>query len=376
MSMRVAYDSEIFVRQQRGGISRYFAELIGNFSAHPELDVDPVLLFSRCSNQHLRQIVPQLTADMPELRAVPRGVPRMLHLSDRPKNAFLRYRAGGTHSQGRFDLLHTTYFRPQHPDIARSSNLAVTLYDMIPELLGMDMHSGPHRDKHQTLLRADLIISISQTSADQLHQLLPTTSSKTVVIPLGVSDAFLNGNPKSPTQVDFPYVLYVGSRKKYKGFELLLAALATLRSQGNDLGLAIAGEPLAADEMQAINEVLPASRVHQCTPDDDELAGLYRSAEAFVFPSAMEGFGLPILEALACGCPVVASDIPVFHEVAENFINFFEPGSAEDLARALAQMLVDSAGQAARSEAGIGHARQITWQATAKATAAAYGELA
>ena len=378
MTQQVAYDSEIFVRQQRGGISRYFAEIIHEFASDPALGVHATLLFDRCSNQHLRESATELTFGMPALRAVPRGIPRALHLNDPIKDAFVRYRAGGR-AQGpkagppaEYDWVHATYFRPMRADVARGRRLAVTIHDMIPERLGVDMKHGAHRSKHETLARADLILSISHATSRRLAELLPQTAGKTVVVPLGVSPLFLEAksSPKSP--VDFPYLLFVGSRLPYKRFDLLLAALKLLRSQGHDLGLVAAGEPLTAHEAMLVAADLPEERFVQLTPTDQDLAQLYAHAQAFVFPSELEGFGLPLLEALACGCPVVASDIEVFNEVGGECVRYFTPGSAEHLARVLVELLSDGPLLASLRTLGITRASHSTWRATAAATAAAY----
>ncbi|MDP2287975.1 MAG: glycosyltransferase family 1 protein [Actinomycetota bacterium] len=370
--LSVAFDSEIFVRQQRGGISRYFAELIGEYTRHEDLGIRASLLFSRSSNQHLRESVPSLTAQMPALRAVPRGVPRMLHLGDAFKDAFVNYRASSDQGGHGFDWVHATYFRPKRVDVARGQRLAVTLYDMTPELLGVDMQHGPHRGKHETLARADLILSISQASADQLAALMPAAASKTVVVPLGVSDVFLQAAPQEAAVVDFPYLLFVGSRLPYKRFDLLLAALAQLRGHGLDLGLVIAGEPLSEIEVRQVAQQLPTDRFAEFTPSDPKLAGLYSHASAFVFPSEMEGFGLPLLEAMACNCPVIASAIPVFHEVAGAAAHYFEPGNSEHLAEVIVEVLSNDDARVQLQSLGRQLALQSTWHATALATANAY----
>ncbi len=370
--LHVGFDREIFVRQSRGGISRYFAELMAQFDQDQQLQISPHLLFARCSNEHLRERVPEATSQLPALRSVPRGLPRLVNAADPIKDAYLRFRAGTTPASPKLDWLHASYLRPMASDLARAPRLAITVYDMTPELLHLDTSSGPYRGKAELARRADLILTISRTTAEQFNALMPGSEGKVVSIPLGVQSMFFERLDGSGPAVDFPYLLFVGSRAQYKRFDLLLAALAELREQGHDLGLVIAGPALAEQERAQVLAHLPADRVHASTPADQELVGLYRHARAFVFPSQHEGFGLPILEAFAASCPVVATDIPVFREVAGDAACYFEGSSAESLTQAVLTTITDEVGREQRVTAGHSRARAASWHATAEATAAAY----
>ncbi len=359
------------MRQERGGISRYFAELIHECNRDAQLQIKPQLLFSRCTNAHMRETVPELTSALAPLRPVPRGVPRLVNQSDALKDSYLRYRAG--HSGDRqCDWLHATYYRPMNRDLARADKLAITIYDMTPEILGASTSTGPHRGKHELAKRADLIFCISQTSAQHLNDRIPGLADKIVVTPLGVRAERFSAVKSPNTSVDFPYLLFVGSRTGYKRFDLAVLALARVRERGYDIGLAIAGAPLNASELAFLDVHLPSNRLHGGTPSDTELVELYQHASAFVFTSEHEGFGLPILEAFAAGCPVIASDIPVFHEVAGDAARYFESGSVESLTEAIMGVLTDDERRRLRQEVGMSKAQQATWQQTASKTAAAY----
>jgi glycosyltransferase involved in cell wall biosynthesis len=106
---------------------------------------------------------------------------------------------------------------------------------------------------------------------------------------------------------------------------------------------------------------------------DEELVHLYRSAAAVVFPSLYEGFGLPPLEAMACGCPVAASDATSLPEVCGDGAEYFDPRSAADMAGAIGRVLADHSACAAR---GLARAQRFTWAACARAHEDVYRELA
>ena len=104
---------------------------------------------------------------------------------------------------------------------------------------------------------------------------------------------------------------------------------------------------------------------------EDELRKVYVEAVAFIFPSLAEGFGLPLLEAMAVGCPVIASDIPVFREIADQSVLFFDPHSVEDLAAAMRRSL-ENRPDAAKAAAAKEHARSFSWDTTAAVSAQTY----
>ncbi|MDO8732908.1 MAG: glycosyltransferase family 1 protein [Actinomycetota bacterium] len=372
MSMRVAYDREMFVRQERGGITRYFSELIRCLADHPELGIEPSLTFSRCSNEHLLAALPEMTAAMPTLRLVPRGVPRMVNSEDLIKDSYLRYRAGSRGKSEQFDWLHATSYRPMKSDLAHGTRIAVSIYDMFAVGGEARRWADPHRGKRELASRADLVIAISQTTAGLFNELLPGNEAKVVVTPLGVRSEFFEQTESVQAPIAFPYLLFVGARALYKRFDLLCAALELVRNRGHDIGLVVAGAPVTDEELAMVGSAARTDRFCALTPTDAELAALYQRATAFVFPSEMEGFGLPLLEAAAAGCPLIASDIPIFHEVAGDAGWFFSSGDAESLAVTIESVLNSSVDRVAKQGLGRERAQESTWMATATATANAY----
>jgi glycosyltransferase involved in cell wall biosynthesis len=105
---------------------------------------------------------------------------------------------------------------------------------------------------------------------------------------------------------------------------------------------------------------------------DTELLDAYRGARLFVFPSLHEAFGLPVLEALACGTPVLASDIPALHEVGDDIVEYTKPDQVSDMADKMAQSLANTAAVERARQYGPGHARRFSWAATAAQTSAVY----
>ena len=364
----VLYDREIFVRQNFGGISRYFSELFRQFRTSESLLIDPLLGFSRSSNVHLQETLQNLSLEMPPLRPSLRGLPRLMNGPGLVKDAFFTYRAG-RNPHGFVDIIHATYLRPRATDRHRARYRVVTIQDVIAEDLNFPRRHPARRGKGKIICEADLIITTSALTASTLKADWPNASF--CVIPLGVGDEFFAEQTNEPPIVPFPYVLFVGARSSYKNFKVLVEALQLVR-KNYDVGLVCTGPPMSTLEMQEMDFLLQHRRFRHVQATDEQLPGLYRNSSGFVFPSRMEGFGLPVLEAAASGCPVILSDIPAFRELADSWAKFFDPTSPDNLALALTQILENP-------ELGLAptavRANLPTWRTSAQLHAKAYAGL-
>ena len=371
----VAFDREVFLWQTSGGVSRYFSNLIGQFAINRELNTDPVLLFRATVNRHLADLAIDGVRVLP-FADVPAAAVKAARHQPIPRLRELTLSAlGGSCARGMYDIVHLTHFQPRERDTQSGARLAVTVHDMIPEMRPSDWHGRhPHPRKKELVLSADLVFCVSSATADSLNELYGRIPGKVVTAPHGVNHSiFQPQSPPLPSRLDRPYVLYVGSRSRYKNFGVLLSALSILRKEGRDLGLVlVGGGVLRRAERRSIAGLLSAGEFRHCFPSDQELAILYNSSTVLCFPSLQEGFGLPILEAMACGCPTVISDIPVFHEVGGDAAEYFDPYSAESLANKLSEVLRDSERRKNLRAKGLERAACFTWHNTAKLVCEAY----
>ena len=185
---------------------------------------------------------------------------------------------------------------------------------------------------------------------------------------------FRSGDEQTPTQ---PYFLYVGSRAKtYKNFETLLLAFAAVVSVNPDILLCIVGSLFNEAEQRQIAELQLTDRIqHYKYASDTHLAKLYRCSVAFVYPSRYEGFGIPPLEAMACGTVVVAANSSSIPEVVGDAGILFDPMSVSDLADILID-LIDSPSQRERLIAKGGERHQLfSWEKTTTKTVTVYHSL-
>ena len=132
---------------------------------------------------------------------------------------------------------------------------------------------------------------------------------------------------------------------------------------------------MTASEMRVLQAAgVPSERVVSLRCDDDELADLYTSADCFVFPTLVEGFGIPLLEAARCGCPIACSDIPVFREILPSGARYFAPCNADEIAAAITGCL-ESGRHSPDVALAKATAEAFSWQRTAEQTMRFYGSL-
>lgn len=184
-----------------------------------------------------------------------------------------------------------------------------------------------------------------------------------------------SGSLTGASPVDSPYLLWVGMRTHYKNFEGLLQAYARWSQRGQVRLVAVGGGPFLPAQKAIIEQLGIADRItHLLNVNDATLLQLYNSAAALVYPSLVEGFGLPILEALACGYPVVATRIPTSLEVGGD-IPFYVDLTASDIpanmVAALDQALAHGR-DPARVDAGLRVAQGYSWESTAQQTLEVY----
>ncbi|MDR2695784.1 MAG: glycosyltransferase family 4 protein [Deltaproteobacteria bacterium] len=188
------------------------------------------------------------------------------------------------------------------------------------------------------------------------------------VVHLGVDSAWAESFP-APTAASAPYFLAVGNIKPHKNIRLLCRAFARI-ADSCDAKLVLAGEHsgfrTSETSTDILAEICPGRIRFTGAVEQKTLISLVAGAQALIFPSRYEGFGLPPLEALAAGVPVAASDIPPVREVCAEHVRYFSPDNEAQLSQALCDMLALSPEERrAQGEAGRAHARRFSWEAAA-----------
>ncbi len=298
-------------------------------------------------------------------------------------------------------VYHSPYYlmpyRPGAPAV-------FTCHDLIP-LIFREYFSARqrliYRFTHQLALNsAQITIAVSHSTRHDLQRFFNVNPDRIVVTYEGVDGHF---KPSTRAEIDrvrqhyaLPecYVLYFGSNKPHKNVPRLIEAFAKLgmREQGSEIrdrglgirdwrlgiGLVIAGhwDDRYPEAKQRVEQLNMKDIVRFIGPvRDDELPALYSGAELFAFPSEYEGFGLPVLEAMACGVPVVCSNRSSLPEVAGDAALLCDPSNIVTLARAIEQALTDRDMRVMLQQHGLARAAQFTWDQTAQDTLHVYRAL-
>jgi glycosyltransferase involved in cell wall biosynthesis len=347
---------------QRTGVGRYTAALLDELAGQPDLDVRATAFTVR-GRGRLRSRLPA------GIRA--RGLPAPARLLRRawrrlpmPPIEFIT---------GRCDVFHATNFIL--PPAIRAAGV-LTVHDLAflerPDELAPSEQDLPELVR-RSARRAAIVCTPTTAVARQVVHRLGVRDDRIVVTPLGVDPAwFVAAAPSAEAfrRLGLPkdYVLFVGTAQPRKGLDVLLAA-HTLASKSPDVPpLVLAG---AAGWGPEVN-ITDHKRVLRTgyLPEVD-LRRVMAGAAALVLPSRDEGFGLPILEALACGIPVVATDAPALVEVAGGYAQHVPVGDVEALAAALATVN-DAARDPKTAAARRAHASEYTWHGCAESTIDAY----
>jgi glycosyltransferase involved in cell wall biosynthesis len=278
------------------------------------------------------------------------------------------------------DLYHATAYALPAGGVA-GTRLVLTIHDLVaelfPEALGF-RHRLAFRRTFRSASAAERVITVSRTTRRDLlarHALAP---ERVVAVPNGVASSFrAPGHGVGGSGFPSPFLLYVGGLDPLKNVTLLLDVIERARARSIDVHLVIAGEegPRRAALAAAAAGRRLDDRVHAVGHlEDARLAAAYRDALAFVFPSRYEGFGLPPLEAMASGCPVISSPAGALREVLGDAANLRDPSDVEGWVEAVGSLLHDPAARRALVEAGTLRAAGFTWERTARETLAVYRE--
>lgn len=355
--MKLFYDGLIYdiYRHRPGGISNFFDQLISLASdAYPSL----------------------LTSTRPAHLPHPSGKYLTTARFDspiRPRRLKPIIQRGIFHLQTQMfmpSIIHPTYYRDPsyfNPKIP----LIYTAFDMIHEKWSSQKDpSKVHASlKYKCFSRASAIPCISRSTQADLVELYPHLEDKTSVIYL--SGSLSDGNNLFSVHTADPhgplrYFLYVGDRRSYKNFTRALLAFASIKSDQPGLQFKIVGAPLSVDEQDLAEALGLEGKLIVC-PDvtRDQLIALYNDAICLVYPSLYEGFGIPILEAMSLGVPVITSNTSSIPEVAGDAALYTNPSDIKEIRDSMLLMLQNMDLRSDLARRGLKRSGLFSWRKTA-----------
>lgn len=366
--MKLLYDHQIFDLQRYGGISRYFYELMRCYAAAgtPEFE----LACPYTTNAYLWD-APFLKLNTLLTRKRFKGSGLVNNLLAGRKN---RSAAEAALRAGNYDLFHPTYYDPYFLELLGGKPFVLTVHDMTHERYpdcypAADQTSG---SKRLLVDSAAHIITDSESTKHDLLEFCRVAEAKVTVVHLGCSLA-CPATTASTIALPETYLLYVGERSRYKNFAFAVRALAPLFREQPDLQLiCIGGGVFTPEELALLAELGLTGRCRQMRLADAELATAYSHAVALIFPSLCEGFGIPVLEAFACGCPAILSTRTSLPEVGGDAALYFDPERGEELLSQAVRLLADNSLREELVQAGRERVREFSWERTAAETRAVY----
>ena len=348
--MKILYDHQIFSSQKVGGISRCFFELFKHFNGNPDIQYQ---LAVKCSpNKYLRESEIFNDGKIKFFNLTQKEFVRKNNFKGKGRLYNLLYpdaeKINTKYSiellrEGQYDVLHPTNFDPYFLEFVQDKPFVITVHDMIkeiyPEFEPLGRGGKLSEIKEQLVRKAAAVIAVSEQTKSDLLSFVDIDPSKVHVIYHGAS---LNCNGDCKINLPEKYLLFVGNRDKYKNFYFFVRSIKEILLRDRNLKIVCVGPSLKKEEEEFFKELDLDKQVMHVFADDQELGHVYRNALALVFPSLYEGFGLPILEAFASDCPVLLSNIKVFHEIAGDAAAcYFEPKDKKSIYNAVNNFIED-----------------------------------
>lgn len=372
---KLIVDGQIYSYQRYGGVTRIIDTTIPIMCEQkPGLSVEIVtsqdIVHSIPQHPHIsRTKIPLRVFRIPRLRSFGRRI-------EPPINRKIYQETIKRHYQtGNGAIWHSLFYQVPKK---WSGPVIVTVLDMAFERFAPLFSSTVNRwfvkNKRDSLARADAVICISEATRADVLEFCNIPPSKIHVVHLACDSLFkeyhcdITFDTKNSKA---SYLLHLGNRSLNKNFPRLLKAFSIWEMR-NSVPLVVVGREWSQQEKQMLTELGIETNVENIGyVEDDKLARLYCDAAAFVYPSIYEGFGIPLLEAMACGCPIVASDIPSSVEVAGDVPIYFDPNKTEALRDALDLVLFEGR-NSDRTLKGKVRATRFTWERTALETLKVY----
>ncbi|PXY40829.1 glycosyltransferase family 1 protein [Flavobacterium cheongpyeongense] len=360
--MKILLDPQIFDMQTYGGISRYYTEIFSRLKKNKELSIK--LPIDTSNNVY---IINSGLLKEKELAAYFIKILNALRISTRSLNRKLVKKKIRKAFTEKYDLVIPTYYDPYFLEVLDGTPFVLTVYDMVHELMPQYFTDDPWNvteNKKRLLEKATKIIAVSKNTKKDIIKVYPHIDQSKIEVIYHGNSIEVNEN----INVDLPknYILFVGSRGLYKNFYFLVESIRDLLIRDKTLKLICAGGGEFKDEeMEFLKRAGIHEQVEQKYFDEGQLGLFYKNARCFVFPSLYEGFGIPVLESMSCGCPIVLSNRSSFPEVAGEAGIYFDVSSKEDLMNKIELVLNDEKLKNEYILKGIEQAKKFNWEIAA-----------
>ncbi|MFO7524890.1 MAG: glycosyltransferase family 1 protein [Ignavibacteriaceae bacterium] len=364
--MKVLFDHQCFTNQDYGGISRYFVSLMDEFNKQNDITTKLALKYSNNfylkGKNNIKPFFPNLNF---------RGKKFSSHLTNLPFSI-------SQIKKRDYNLFHPTYYNPYFLKYLGNKPFILTVHDMTHELFPDIIHWFDKTVSQKRFLarKAEIIIAISENTKKDLIEILNVPDKKIRIIHHGSTiSKDLTGNVEN---LNLPkrYILYVGSRNYYKNFNNTIKSFSQLIKNDESLFLICGGGgKFTAKEIQFFKEANLTEKILYRPADDISLATLYSNARLFIFPSHYEGFGIPVLEAMNCDCPMALSNCSSLPEAGGDAAVYFDPHDPSDMSKQMTRVIYDENFRNKLIENGKIRRKNFSWEKTAIETKKVYEQI-
>lgn len=376
--MRVLYDHQAFRMGRFSGIPRYFTELYLQYQQSTE--VRPILPKFWTINQDYRNLNlchPNITWNIRD--SVTSLSQKYLHQNPSRLMDFAEKKTIELLKKGDYDVFHPTRLEPYFLKYIGKKPYVLTIHDLTYEIYPeyFPLKTRVRKDTKRIVENASRFIAITEcTKRDFINYYDIDSELVDVVYHGSLFEKYqIPQLTESPTHNDSPYLLFVGERGKHKNFYHFIEAITPMLSDKLHV-ICAGGGGFKKEENDFLKSLDVQKYVRQETISDTKLIKLYQNAVAFIYPSVNEGFGLPVLEAFSCGCPVLCSNTSCFPEVARDAAIYFNPKDAESILNAV-ELITGIDGLPAKLRlSGYQRLQEYSWNKCAHETKKVYEKVA
>ena len=329
--MKILYDHQAFTYQKWGGVSKSFCELI----THRPMGMNYEISVVESDNVHLREshlvdyILP-VSRDLASFHSKHSFLGREKIYNFLGELGFMhtaevanKHNSISVIKKGDYDVFHPTFFDNYFLPYLHGKPFVLTVHDLMPELFGWYSKDPQIVNKPELCEEASAIIAVSENTKKDLCRIYKVPENKVHVIYHGFPEE-LKPISKDNRVVENPYFLYVGRRDGYKNWQQTIKDFAEFHRNHPEVMMICTGAAFSEQETQLLRELHIDNVVRAIFASDIQMANLYANSIAFIFPSLYEGFGMPILESFAYGCPTLLNNKSCFPEIGGDAAIYFD----------------------------------------------------
>lgn len=352
--MKILYDHLAFM-ERAGGVSRYFSQMIPCL----DQDIEYYIAIKFSSNLYLPQISRKKI--IPFIKT---GFPH----KDRIYSELNKPNSIREIKYAEYDVYHMTHCDPfGFKYLPPNKKKVMTVHDLnfivLPGIVKNNFSLKVWQETSAHIV--DKIITVSENTKKDIIKYWHIPENKIKVIYHGKPEIDLNTLPKERI-ISKPYILYVGSRANFKNFDKLVLVFSKIKKKYDDILLVCTGSPFSQKEKDFLNTLTLSDSVLHYAATDIQLYTLYNQAVCYVYPSYYEGFGLPLLEAMTCACPVACSYASCFPEIASDAAEYFDPNSENEMYNSLEKIISTPSYQKELKKRGAQNINRFSWEQCGK----------